>query len=480
MAEAVISKKNKNIKIVIIIAIILFIVAAGVSSYIIYSNSKGAKTNRILKLTEQYLADLDFEHAIAQMQLALDMNPGNEEITRRVYEYMKQSVSYAEDLVESGRYSEAEEIYDALLEIESDEELIKKIQQRVEENITELNNRRTGTYDEEYDNGVSENSETGNSIDSEEEHNYTWQPIGDLEGKEVRGLLYTERPYKANWDVFSNAPVDDRYFVIQNGDKFGLMNINGEWIIDPIYSTVNYAYTYYINSGYEYDDPSYTLENGNLRQISDYEYPEINGTDADPCIGWNEETNAFITYYAQALVIYDDPYYYNGTLACGKYTTDWFDYVYKKAVITNNQPVTDFIYDKATTFSDGLIAVCKDDKWGYVDSSGVEVIPCEYDAIRSSDLSYEYALQYSALNYPTYYSAENVELYLESWRDWFFAAACTEGYVVLSKDDQYALYSSSNEEIIPFGEYEELSEVVDGKLFAKKDGVWGILDLANY
>ncbi len=35
-------------------------------------------------------------------------------------------------------------------------------------------------------------------------------------------------------------------------------------------------------------------------------------------------------------------------------------------------------YDKLGIFSEGLAAVCKDDKWGYINTKGEEVIPCKY------------------------------------------------------------------------------------------------------
>lgn len=36
-------------------------------------------------------------------------------------------------------------------------------------------------------------------------------------------------------------------------------------------------------------------------------------------------------------------------------------------------------YDQLSLFSEGYAAVCKDDKWGYIDKTGREVIPCKYD-----------------------------------------------------------------------------------------------------
>jgi predicted small secreted protein len=40
-----------------------------------------------------------------------------------------------------------------------------------------------------------------------------------------------------------------------------------------------------------------------------------------------------------------------------------------------------FVYDDALDFSEGLAAVCKDGKWGFIDSTGAEVIPFIYDVV---------------------------------------------------------------------------------------------------
>ena len=42
--------------------------------------------------------------------------------------------------------------------------------------------------------------------------------------------------------------------------------------------------------------------------------------------------------------------------------------------------LTDFVYEAACMGTDEAIAVCKEGKWGYVDTAGREIIPCEYDA----------------------------------------------------------------------------------------------------
>ena len=38
-------------------------------------------------------------------------------------------------------------------------------------------------------------------------------------------------------------------------------------------------------------------------------------------------------------------------------------------------------YDSARIFHEGLASVCRDGKWGFIDTSGKEVVPCKYDCV---------------------------------------------------------------------------------------------------
>lgn len=38
-------------------------------------------------------------------------------------------------------------------------------------------------------------------------------------------------------------------------------------------------------------------------------------------------------------------------------------------------------YDSANDFCEGMASVCRDGKWGFIDTSGKEVVPCKYDCV---------------------------------------------------------------------------------------------------
>ena len=337
---------------------------------------------------------------------------------------------------------------------------------------------------------VSTDNEEASSVreDSDAEVKYPagFTPVPELEGMEVKGMVYAWRPYKEEYRPFINALVDDRYYVVQSGETFGLMDIDGKWIVKPEYVSVSYAYNYYIYDTYGEESKNYTLMDGALVQLDpETGWADVCGTNVDPGIAWDPKTSGLVIINYQE----DEarPTGFDGVVACREYSyTDSIDEYYhiqeseNCAVIVNNKPVTDFIYEEATVFSEGLIAVKKDGRWGYADIEGNEVIPCLFDGIRDTQYDYGIEISYYAKEHPDYYTEEEVNGFLSEWEKSFFGAACTEGCVVLSQAGGYALFSDKYEELIPFGEFDNLSEVKDGKLFAEKDGVWGVLSLDEY
>lgn len=135
----------------------------------------------------------------------------------------------------------------------------------------------------------------------------------------------------------------------------------------------------------------------------------------------------------------------------------WYkDFTGKYAVYADGKLSTDFIYEKCGSYSDGLMAVCQNGKWGYVDRNGEIVIPLDYDASWKEYIPYE-----------KHVSGESEE----------FCYAATGGYVVLCKEGKWELRDTYGNEIISNGEFEEIRPVYDGKCWAKKDGKWGVIQI---
>lgn len=128
----------------------------------------------------------------------------------------------------------------------------------------------------------------------------------------------------------------------------------------------------------------------------------------------------------------------------------------------DGQLITDFTYDMAEDFSEGLAACRQNGKWGYIDASGQPVTEFIYDGIwYNSDYV---ALEGEVGNY------QEVD---------FTGFPCTSDTMVVSLDGEYGLLYRDGTTLIDFGEFEALAPAFGDELWAKQNGLWGLLDLAD-
>lgn len=102
---------------------------------------------------------------------------------------------------------------------------------------------------------------------------------------------------------------------------------------------------------------------------------------------------------------------------------------------------------------DGLYAVERYDKWGYINSDGNVVIPIEYDGAWIQNFNSKSSWQLK-IAYPA-----------------------SDGYIVLYKENGYALYDTQGNEVIPFLKFAKICPVHDGKAWVQdmRTGLWGLL-----
>ena len=115
--------------------------------------------------------------------------------------------------------------------------------------------------------------------------------------------------------------------------------------------------------------------------------------------------------------------------------------------------VTDFIYQNVAMPTKNLIAVQNSSGyWGYVDASGTEVIPCEYQPV---------------LHY--------------GWKELSCPAPELYGKVVLKdKNNQYLVKNISGDTLIEPGSYEKLAPALQQDcVWAKQNGKWGLLKIVD-
>ena len=120
-------------------------------------------------------------------------------------------------------------------------------------------------------------------------------------------------------------------------------------------------------------------------------------------------------------------------------------YILKQSNVTNNKDTIveltpDFIkaiqkYDELDVFNEGYAAVCNDEKWGYVNTDGKEIVQCIYSE----------------------------------------ASPFSEGYAVVVKDDKCGFVNTKGEEITQF-QYSGASYFGEKCAMVRKDGKWGFIN----
>lgn len=121
--------------------------------------------------------------------------------------------------------------------------------------------------------------------------------------------------------------------------------------------------------------------------------------------------------------------------------------------------LTDFVYRGVGDFSDGLAACSLDGKnWGYIDETGTPV----------TDFIYE----------PVWLTNQDSESYTSYWEK-PQAYPCTDDTIVVRKDGKYGLLYRDGTTLIEFGELEAMAPSWNHQLWAKQDGLWGLIDLAD-
>lgn len=174
------------------------------------------------------------------------------------------------------------------------------------------------------------------------------------------------------------------------------------------------------------------------------------------CIMLGEKITRRNEYYGQdGINYYPNEYYTQYEKVAGS------GYAY---ISPNGTLITDYIYENAGAFSEGIAACQKNGKWGYIDDHGTEITDFIYDAPWKTNMV---ATGWVPGTYEPIY--ESV----------YEAYPCTSDTMVVSKDGQMGVLYRDGSLLIEFGQFEDLAPAWNNQLWAKKDGKWGLLDLAS-
>lgn len=438
--ESVVEEKKKaktKSKYFIIFGVVIVLVAiVSVICFGLKDKKSVKEYEQYIAMAENYVEELDYEQAVDTYLKAIEIKPKEREPYIRL----------AEIYLEQEEYDKAEEILDKADEAGAEQTFDQK--EKAEEIKEQIKERESA-------------------------NDYSWIVEPTIEADDIFYLAGCASNDQSINEISKQADLSTA--VIQIGDEFGLIDIDGNILTEVAYKEV------YIHSGVGFTDDTYFM----VRTAKKY--------DEEYKTEWEhyylDETGTMrpIEYLSGGLytVFY---YYYEGIINKCSFTTggELPDYSSKEilpvqkssvkyednameiddlsskyAIEYNGTLVTDFIYDECGSCAEGLFAVCHDGKWGYINQQGMIVIPIEYDA--------------SWQKYPVARAA--IVRSTEKVKDYCYAAS--DGYVVLRKGEEWELRDTEGEVVIPLGIFEAIRPVFDGKCWVKKDGKWGVIELEN-
>ena len=121
--------------------------------------------------------------------------------------------------------------------------------------------------------------------------------------------------------------------------------------------------------------------------------------------------------------------------------------------------LTDFVYEAACMGTDEAIAVCKEGRWGYVDASGSEIVPCQYDAFWG--VVWEW----------------NAAAGKQEPVTGVYPAPFTEGCAVVKQEGVTGVVKADGSWLLKPGAVEDAAPAYGGLLWVKTGGRWGALEL---
>jgi len=142
-------------------------------------------------------------------------------------------------------------------------------------------------------------------------------------------------------------------------------------------------------------------------------------------------------------------------------------------------------YDEFSDFSEGLLKVEKNGKWGLIDKSGKEITSCIYDNISDFSKGFAGVIKNKKLGYIDRTGKEVVPCIYDNILKYGGNINFSDGLVAVSKNGKIGFVDESGKEVIPFiydnefycdNEYEPNFIFFDGLMRIKKNEKWGFID----
>lgn len=449
---------RKRKKWLYVCAVVTIAVLCGAGGYFYKARQEEKAYETYIESAKLFLEDKDYEGAKNSYHIAINYYPEKTDayiglldvcIVQKDFGEAKKALEQAEKVCEEGTRQTAE-------------------RKNLEKKLTE------------YRQIIAENQETAEgetaaevqATDKKQEENlisYSWHLNPSVEADNIDYVTdadYNERSLNELCCQYSSP-----YAVVRQGDSLGLIDMDGNLKTDMQYeSIVNYVGDYcLVEKGAEEGEGTYVMssDNDDLINILDlgFGYVVYNWYYCDGL----HEPNEFDETFRM-----DDPPQVGIPIRNSRELIDeeggsWEEQLKdsRYAIWVWDKLTTDFVYDKCGSSSCGLMAVCRDGKWGYVNEWGETVIPMEYDA------SWKYySNPYEMLELEVEYGGKILPEEMQE-----FCYAASEGYVPLCKSGLWEMRDAEGKVSIPAGEFEEIRPPYRGKCWVKKNGKWGVIEL---
>ena len=231
--------------------------------------------------------------------------------------------------------------------------------------------------------------------------------------------------------------------VFAQGDKKGLVNVEGKVVIAAVYDDIAY-----------------------------------NGSDADHIVVKDGDTYYFINSSGYKTQQPDENYEYMGVISQQRVVTKKggkFGYL-----DSNLKEKTGFVYDNATSFYEDIAAVEKDGKWALISRKGEELTGYIYDdvAVNSKDYcSVNKVIWVKQNGYWSLINSEGEAVGADSYED---VKAFESGQLcAVCKNGKWGFADTTGSLRIDC-EYQDAKSFLNGAAPVKKNSLWGYIDLENF
>lgn len=143
--------------------------------------------------------------------------------------------------------------------------------------------------------------------------------------------------------------------------------------------------------------------------------------------------------------------------------------IFKKKLATSLILASSFIITTAV-FAAGLNPTQKDDKWGFMDSTGKQVVSNQYDGVANFQDGFAPVLKGNLWGFVNE-SGQEVVSPKYSGVSYF-----KDGFSPSTKGDKWGIINTKGDEVVSFVYDEVYYFDKDGKAYAKKEGKWGKVD----